>query len=142
MMAALEEGGPRREQLTALLREVGPGSRDATRRERSSPGRGGAAAARSPQVSTSAAGPQRNPPKPPTKPNQTKPKRNETQRLSEPEFGETLVSMMVLGHTRLDQVEAAKGQRGGGGGGGMMSALMSMGFEELLWHTLSHLLAK
>jgi hypothetical protein len=50
--------------------------------------------------------------------------------------------MMVLGHTRLDQVEAAKGQRGGGGGGGMMSALMSMGFEELLWHTLSHLLAK
>jgi hypothetical protein len=38
------------------------------------------------------------------------------------------------------QVEAAKGQRGGGGG--MVSALMSMGFEELLWFTVSSLLEK
>jgi len=39
---------------------------------------------------------------------------------------------MVLGHSRLDQVEAAKGQRGSGGGpGNLMSTLMGMGFEEV-----------
>ncbi|KIY93300.1 hypothetical protein MNEG_14662 [Monoraphidium neglectum] len=71
------------------------------------------------------------------------------ERLDDPGFGEALVKLLVLGHSRLDQVEAAKGQRGGGGGGGgLMSALMNMGFEEvtpgagLLWFTVSSLLEK
>ena len=62
-------------------------------------------------------------------------------RLAEPGFGEALVGALALGHARLDQVEAAKGQRGGAAGGGSsVAALMSMGFEELLWFTVSSLL--
>jgi hypothetical protein len=59
------------------------------------------------------------------------------QALSAPDAGESLASLLVLDHARLDAAEAAKAARGGGGGlgtggGGGLAGLLGMTVEDVL----------